>query len=122
MKTTATLKNNSLYEFPLKFVFDMEDQIEGGSGKLRVALRVRPCMPAELARGAKECLGFVPGEPQVPDANPDGERDLTTFPQVLHQRQPFTYDFVFSPKSTQEEMFEQCVAPLVEGCFNGYNA
>ena len=67
--------NNFIYDFPLKFFFDMADQIEGGSGKLRVALRVRPCMPAELARGAKECLGFVPGEPQVPDAKPDANPD-----------------------------------------------
>eukprot|EP00658_Telonema_sp_P-2_P034043 TRINITY_DN24891_c0_g1_i2.p1 TRINITY_DN24891_c0_g1~~TRINITY_DN24891_c0_g1_i2.p1 ORF type:complete len:170 (+),score=27.16 TRINITY_DN24891_c0_g1_i2:58-510(+) len=73
----------------------------------RVALRVRPCLPQEIARGAKECLTYpVKGEPQV----------------SLQGSQAFTYDYVFPPSSNQEEMFNTCVAPLVEGCFNGYNA
>lgn len=40
----------------------------------------------------------------------------------LNGSHSFTYDHVFAPSSTQEELFEQCVQPLIEGCFNGYNA
>eukprot|EP00656_Telonema_subtile_P014951 TRINITY_DN17747_c0_g1_i1.p1 TRINITY_DN17747_c0_g1~~TRINITY_DN17747_c0_g1_i1.p1 ORF type:complete len:131 (-),score=29.06 TRINITY_DN17747_c0_g1_i1:6-398(-) len=76
-------------------------------GKLRVALRVRPCLSHELARGATECLTYpLKGDPQV----------------SLNGSHAFTYDYVFSPAAKQEEMFEKCVAPLIEGCFNGYNA
>ena len=34
----------------------------------------------------------------------------------------FTYDFVYGSDSTQSQLYEEAVRPLVDGCFNGYNA
>lgn len=34
----------------------------------------------------------------------------------------FTFDHVLAPKISQQELYEQCVRPLVHNVFEGYNA
>ena len=34
----------------------------------------------------------------------------------------FTYNYVFDANSTQGEIYERCVIPLVDSSFEGYNA
>ncbi|XP_065875238.1 kinesin-like protein KIN-4A isoform X1 [Euphorbia lathyris] len=73
---------------------------------VKVALHIRPLIGDERVQGCKECVIVTPGKPQVQIG--------THF---------FTFDHVYgndaSPSST---MFEECVAPLVDGLFQGYNA
>ena len=38
------------------------------------------------------------------------------------QGHAFNFDYVFADDSTQHDIYEQAVAPLVQGCFQGYNA
>ncbi|KAJ8640473.1 hypothetical protein MRB53_017167 [Persea americana] len=73
---------------------------------VRVAVNIRPLITGELLVGCTDCITLVPGEPQVQIGS-----------------HAFTFDYVFggagSPSST---IFDQCVAPLVESLFHGYNA
>ncbi|KAL2498234.1 Kinesin-like protein FRA1 [Abeliophyllum distichum] len=78
----------------------------GENCSVKVAVHIRPLIGDESLQGCKDCVTVVPGKPQV---------------QIgTHS---FTFDHVYgstgSPSST---MYEECVSPLVEGLFQGYNA
>ncbi|GAA0141445.1 microtubule binding motor protein [Lithospermum erythrorhizon] len=73
---------------------------------VKVAVHIRPLIGDEKLQGCKDCVTFVPGKPQV---------QLGTH--------SFTFDHVYgSTGSPSAAMFKECVAPLVEGLFQGYNA
>ncbi|XP_028806911.1 kinesin-like protein KIN-4A isoform X2 [Neltuma alba] len=73
---------------------------------VKVAVHVRPLISDEKLQGCKDCVTVVPGKPQV---------------QIgAHS---FTFDHVYgSTGSPSSDMFEECVAPLVDVLFQGYNA
>lgn len=52
------------------------------------------------------CTQVPPGEPQV----------------FLGPDKAFTYDYVFDTSSDQSSIYETCVARLVDGALDGYNA
>lgn len=52
------------------------------------------------------CTTVTPSEPQV----------------TLGSDKAFTYDFVFDMNSAQNEIYDKCVASLVDGSLEGYNA
>lgn len=64
------------------------------------------------ARGSRPYFKsrFVPGEAQVVCG-----RDSNS-------GKAFTYDYVFPIDSGQSEIYDQCVVPLIEQCFDGFNA
>ncbi|EXB54181.1 Chromosome-associated kinesin KIF4A [Morus notabilis] len=72
---------------------------------VKVAVHVRPLIGDERLQGCKECVSVTPGKPQV---------------QIgTHS---FTFDHVYgSGGAPSTAMFEECIAPLVEGLFQGYN-
>ncbi len=70
---------------------------------VRVALRCRPLIPKEEREGCTTCLQFIPGEPQL----------------TLGQNKAFTYDYVYSPAATQEEVYEESVSGLLKSVFKG---
>ncbi|CAL0327082.1 unnamed protein product [Lupinus luteus] len=73
---------------------------------VKVAVHVRPLISDEKLLGCKDCVTVVHAKPQV---------------QIgTHS---FTFDHVYgSTGSPSCVMFEECVAPLVDGLFQGYNA
>lgn len=73
---------------------------------MKVAVHVRPLIGDERAQGCKECVAVTHGNPQV---------------QIgTHS---FTFDHVYgNGGSPSSAMFGECVAPLVDGLFQGYNA
>eukprot|EP00256_Glycine_max_P055367 XP_014622542.1 kinesin-like protein KIN-4A isoform X2 [Glycine max] len=73
---------------------------------VKVAVHVRPLIGEEKVQGCKDCVSVVPGKPQV---------------QIgAHS---FTFDHVYgSTGSPSSAMFDECVASLVDGLFQGYNA
>ncbi|KAM3256421.1 hypothetical protein ACQJBY_049096 [Aegilops geniculata] len=73
---------------------------------VKVAVHARPLIGDEKLQGCKDCVAVVPGKPQV---------------QIgTHS---FTFDHVYGSSGTPSTaMFDECVAPLVEGLFQGYNA
>lgn len=83
--------------------------MENGEDKdccVKVAVHIRPLIGDEKLQGCKDCVAVVPKQPQV---------------QIgTHS---FTFDHVYgSTSSLPSSMFEECVAPLVDGLFQGYNA
>lgn len=72
---------------------------------VKVALHMRPLVGDERTQGCKECVMVTPRKPQV---------------QIgTHS---FTFDHVYGNGGFPSAlMFEECVAPLVEGLFQGYN-
>ncbi|XP_030496212.1 kinesin-like protein KIN-4A isoform X1 [Cannabis sativa] len=73
---------------------------------VKVAVHIRPLIGDEKLQGCKDCVTVVSGKPQV---------------QIgTHS---FTFDHVYgSTSSPSSAMFEECIAPLVDGLFQGYNA
>ncbi|XP_078171368.1 P-loop containing nucleoside triphosphate hydrolases superfamily protein isoform X2 [Carex rostrata] len=73
---------------------------------VKVAVHIRPLVPDEKLQGCKDCVCVPPGQPQV---------------QIgTHS---FTFDHVYGSAGTPSSaMFDECVAPLVDGLFQGYNA
>ncbi|KAK4434404.1 Kinesin-like protein KIN-4A [Sesamum alatum] len=84
----------------------MEANISGEDCCVKVAVQIRPLIGDERLQGCKDCVTVVPGKSQV---------------QIgTHS---FTFDHVYgSTGSPSTAMFEECVAPLVDGLFQGYNA
>ncbi|WJX95166.1 Kinesin-like protein KIN-4A [Trifolium repens] len=82
----------------------METSTENCS--VKVALHIRPLISDEKQQGCTQCVSLYPGKPQV---------------QIgTHS---FTFDHVYgNGGSPSSKMFEECVAPLVDGLFQGYNA
>ncbi|XP_019437938.1 PREDICTED: kinesin-like protein KIN-4A isoform X7 [Lupinus angustifolius] len=73
---------------------------------VKVAVHVRPLISDEKLLGCKDCVTVVPAKPQVRIGS-----------------HSFTFDHVYgSTGSPSCAMFEECVAPLVDGLFQGYNA
>ncbi|RDD40339.1 Kinesin-like protein KIF27 [Trichoplax sp. H2] len=70
-----------------------------------VPVRVRPLLPQEKLQGYDECIWSIPNQPQV----------------VIGKNKSFTFDYAFSQSTTQTELFENCVEPLLQNCFEGYN-
>ncbi|KAE8693325.1 Kinesin-like protein BC2 [Hibiscus syriacus] len=72
---------------------------------VKVAVHIRPLIGDERTQGCKECVTVTKGKPQV---------------QIgTHS---FTFDHVYGNGASPTSMFEECVAPLVDGLFQGYNA
>ncbi|KAL0314906.1 UNVERIFIED_CONTAM: Kinesin-like protein KIN-4A [Sesamum angustifolium] len=84
----------------------MDANSSGEDCCVKVAVHVRPLLGDEKIQGCKDCVTIVAGKPQV---------------QIgTHS---FTFDHVYgSTGSPSTAMYEECVAPLVDGLFQGYNA
>ncbi|KAJ6907568.1 kinesin-like protein KIN-4A isoform X1 [Populus alba x Populus x berolinensis] len=73
---------------------------------VKVALHIRPLIADERLQGCKDCVSVAP-----------------RLPQVQIGTHSFTFDHVYGNGGAESSaMFEQCVAPLVDGLFQGYNA
>ncbi|KFK27870.1 hypothetical protein AALP_AA8G439800 [Arabis alpina] len=73
---------------------------------VRVAVNIRPLITPELLNGCTDCITVAPKEPQV---------HIGTH--------TFTYDFVYGNGGHPcVEIYDHCVAPLVDALFKGYNA
>ena len=66
--------------------------------RVRVALRARPLIEREKSERARECLRFVPNEPQV----------------IVGKDRGFTYDYVFSPIASQQDLYDNCCRELID--------
>lgn len=78
-------------------------QMSGKVIPVRVALRARPLILKEENEGCQTCLWFNSNEPQV----------------VIGKDKAFTFDYVFSPKDNQQDVYEKAVRKLVKNTFKG---
>ncbi|OIW16560.1 hypothetical protein TanjilG_17733 [Lupinus angustifolius] len=73
---------------------------------VRVAVNIRPLVTSELLIGCTDCISVVPGEPQVQIGS-----------------HSFTYDHVYGSTGLPlSAIYDDCVFPLVDALFHGYNA
>ncbi|XP_023523957.1 kinesin-like protein KIN-4A [Cucurbita pepo subsp. pepo] len=73
---------------------------------VKVAVNIRPLIGDERLLGCKDCVTVISGKPQVQIGS-----------------HSFTFDHVYgSTGSPPSSLFEECVSPLVDGLFQGYNA
>lgn len=76
---------------------------------VKVLTRVRPLVPIERANpGVKFALKY-------PSAN-------TIQIESRNETKTFTYDHVSDEQDSQQHLYQQCIAPLVDTFMQGYNA
>ncbi|GFP83474.1 chromosome-associated kinesin kif4 [Phtheirospermum japonicum] len=84
----------------------MEANSSGEDCCVKVAVHVRPLIGDEKLQGCNDCVSILPGKPQVQIGS-----------------HSFTFDHVYGNNASPlTAMYEECVAPLVDGLFQGYNA
>jgi hypothetical protein len=78
------------------------------SESVAVAVHIRPLIDQELEQGCAECI-------HVPSPGSS---------QVVTGAHDFTYDHVFGGDFGKDssQLYDECVSPLVDGLFQGYNA
>ncbi|KAI8089213.1 uncharacterized protein BX664DRAFT_332435 [Halteromyces radiatus] len=76
------------------------------TSSVRVAVRVRPLTESEQQHHCKNNITFVPNAPQI---NVGNDRS-------------FTFDYTYPPLTSQQEVFDTCVIPLVNKYMEGYNS
>ncbi|CAI9282887.1 unnamed protein product [Lactuca saligna] len=73
---------------------------------VKVALHIRPLSRLERQNGGKECLDVVPGTAKV-----------------LIDKNSFIFDHIYGGGGSPSiNMFEECVMPLLDALFQGYNS
>jgi len=83
-----------------------ESDMEGKVIPVKVAVRSRPMVDKEVNEGCQCNIMFVPNEPQL----------------VIGKDKAFTFDFVYSEDSSQDQVYRESVKPLVNGLFRGLSS
>ncbi|XP_028627914.1 kinesin-like protein KIF27 isoform X2 [Grammomys surdaster] len=73
---------------------------------IKVAVRIRPLLCKEVLHNYQVCVRDIPNTQQI----------------IIGRDRVFTFDFVFGKNSTQDEVYNTCIKPLVLSLIEGYNA
>ncbi|XP_028719043.1 kinesin-like protein KIF27 isoform X2 [Peromyscus leucopus] len=73
---------------------------------VKVAVRIRPLLCKEVLHNHQVCVRDIPNTQQI----------------IIGRDRVFTFDFVFGKSSTQDEVYNICIKPLVLSLIEGYNA
>lgn len=73
---------------------------------VKVAVRIRPLTNRERLHKHQPCVKIIPESNQI----------------IIGKDKNFTFDYVLPPKTTQSELYLNCVDSLVKSIFEGYNA
>ncbi|XP_048187275.1 kinesin-like protein KIF27 isoform X2 [Perognathus longimembris pacificus] len=73
---------------------------------VKVAVRIRPLLCKEVLHNHQVCVRVIPNTQQI----------------IIGRDRVFTFDFVFGKNSTQDEIYNTCIKPLVLSLIEGYNA
>ncbi|XP_014684008.1 kinesin-like protein KIF27 isoform X2 [Equus asinus] len=73
---------------------------------VKVAVRIRPLLCKEVLHNHQVCVRVIPNTEQI----------------IIGRDRVFTFDFVFGKNSTQDEVYNTCIKPLVLSLLEGYNA
>ena len=84
-----------------------------GGESVKVVVRIRPLSSKELQDGHKAIATAYEDRGLIEVKNPNHSAD--------EPPKNFTFDAVFSNKSTQKQIFDICAAPVVKSVLEGYN-
>lgn len=73
---------------------------------IKVAVRIRPLLCKEVLHNHQVCVRDIPNTQQI----------------IIGRDRVFTFDFVFGKNSTQDQVYNTCIKPLVLSLIEGYNA
>ncbi|XP_045154563.1 kinesin-like protein KIF27 isoform X2 [Echinops telfairi] len=73
---------------------------------VKVAVRIRPLLCKEVLHNHQVCVRVIPNTQQI----------------IIGRDRIFTFDYVFGKSSTQDEVYNTCIKPLVLSLVEGYNA
>ncbi|KAM9207097.1 kinesin-like protein KIF27 isoform 2-T2 [Dugong dugon] len=73
---------------------------------VKVAVRIRPLLCKEVLHNHQVCVRVIPNTQQI----------------IIGRDRVFTFDYVFGKSSTQDEVYNMCIKPLVLSLIEGYNA
>lgn len=80
-------------------------------GKVIVVCRFRPLSEKEQLQSKSLCVDFLPDNKTVNiNSQYENGEDLT-----------FTFDYIFSPLGTQQEVYEVAATPIIKAVFQGFN-
>lgn len=87
---------------------------------VKVAVRVRPMAAKELLANSSECISYIHGTPQIVigGSNSSGVGSDSVYWMT---QKSFTFDHVFDAMTSQESLYHECVAPLVDRFLEGFN-
>ncbi|TMW60724.1 hypothetical protein Poli38472_000766 [Pythium oligandrum] len=88
---------------------------------VKVCVRIRPLNAKERQEQTKSCIRIAASLDGLTSNNRSSQ--ATALQQlIVGKDRAFTFDTVFGIESSQEEIYRNSVAPLVEGFLEGYNA
>lgn len=104
-------------------------KMEGTSTKMRVVVRVRPFNTRELEQNQRNIINVLDCNSIIFDPDEDADdfffhgsrqnfRDIT---KRANKKLTMEYSDVFGWNSTNKDLFETCMKPLVKSVMNGYN-
>ncbi|XP_077105096.1 kinesin-like protein KIF27 [Ranitomeya variabilis] len=73
---------------------------------VKVAVRIRPLLSKEILHNHQVCVRLVPNTQQI----------------IIGKDRVFTFDHVFGKSSTQDDVYDSCIKPLLVSLIEGYNA
>ena len=73
---------------------------------VKVAVRVRPLVEREKLSNYRSCVRLVLAANQL----------------IIGKDKTYSFDYVFPPRTTQTELYDACISPLVTGFLEGYNS
>ncbi|KAK4521692.1 uncharacterized protein ATC70_004225 [Mucor velutinosus] len=77
------------------------------SSSVRVAVRIRPLTENEKQHCQNNAIAFIP----------DNQQQI-----IVGGDRPFTFDYVYPPTSSQQDVYNSCVIPLLNKFIKGYNS
>ncbi|KAL9544257.1 hypothetical protein MBANPS3_007717 [Mucor bainieri] len=77
------------------------------SSSVRVAVRIRPLTENEKQHCHNNAIAFIP----------DNQQQI-----IVGGDRPFTFDYVYPPTASQQDVYNSCVIPLLNKFMKGYNS
>ncbi|CAG9768811.1 unnamed protein product [Ceutorhynchus assimilis] len=116
LKEVITLQKSDLINYQTERRV-LHNTIQDLKGNIRVFCRIRPLLPSELKQ--IQCsIEFINENGIEIRKNQESYDQITG--KLKETKSEFTYDKVFAPQSSQEEVFED-LAQLVQSALDGYN-
>lgn len=78
---------------------------------VRVLIRCRPLFGKEIENGYEDVVKIYEEKGEV----------IVAREQSNEAPKVFTFDYTFSQKAIQDDIFDETAEPIVQSCFEGYN-